>query len=397
MKYFSLLTVIFIFISYLKLSKCCSCAATHPEIQFCRADYAIKVLVLGKSVVQVDEQGNIVTDDDDDNDIKVPPPFVSGPVLVSDDTSDHSPVKGVGPPGEPLHGISADLPVALIDKKDESPSLIDILDKNSTADKAADVPSLEKPEVDIGESNIADHLKIHITTSSTNESKNKKKKDKGDNEKSRKRRRRRRRNRPHKNYQKLQRVKRQAVFAGDFAPGQQVPLGGLRLPTGMAPSSSLYPYTQYKVKVLKVFKGNQVEMETTFLYTPTSGSLCNINLNVGDSYLIMGPSRGGRLHLNWCDFKLEMKQLNDTEQRHLTNVMNHVYGKQCGECEIEVCFNREKCEHTERSYRCIWNNLYTLMDYRAYQFVCVKKKQANPPKCEWYNSLNPQSHPKDLD
>ena len=58
-----------------------------------------------------------------------------------------------------------------------------------------------------------------------------------------------------------------------------------------------------------------------------------------------GPRRDGRLHLNVCDFKLEMKQLNNTEQRHLTNVMNHVYGKQCGECEIEVCFNRENCEH----------------------------------------------------
>jgi len=333
-------------------------------------------------------------DDDDENDIKVPPPFVSGPVLISDGKSDFSPIKDVGPPA-PLEP-SADLPVTLIDEKDESPSLIDVFDKNSTADKKADVPSLEKPEVDIG-GNIADHLQVHITTSSKNESKKEKKKDKENTDKRKKRRRRRRRNRPHKKHQKLQRVKRQAVFAGDFAPGQQVPLGGLRLPTGMAPSSLLPTYTQYKVKVLKVFKGSQVEMDTTFLYTPASGALCNMNLNVGDSYLIMGPSRDGRLHLNVCDFKLEMKQLNDTEQRHLTNVMNHVYGKQCGECEIEVCFNRENCEHTERPYRCIWNNLYTLMDYRAYQFVCVKKKQANPPKCEWYNSLNPQSHPKDLD
>merc|ERR1712136_486219 len=100
-------------------------------------------------------------DDDDENDIKVPPPFVSGPVLISDGKSDFSPIKDVGPPA-PLEP-SADLPVTLIDEKDESPSLIDVFDKNSTAaDKKADVPSLEKPEVDIG-GNIADHLQVHIT------------------------------------------------------------------------------------------------------------------------------------------------------------------------------------------------------------------------------------------
>ena len=55
--------------------------------------------------------------------------------------------------------------------------------------------------------------------------------------------------------------------------------------------------------------------------------------------------RDGKLHLDLCDFKLLTDQLNANETRHLTNVMNHVYGKQCSECELAVCFNRQQCEH----------------------------------------------------
>ena len=94
---------------------------------------AIKVLILGKSIVQMDKQGNIVTEDDDENDINIPPPFVSGPVIITDGTSNHSPVKDVGPSILPSLHKSSDLPVTLIDEKDESPSIIDISDEISTA------------------------------------------------------------------------------------------------------------------------------------------------------------------------------------------------------------------------------------------------------------------------
>lgn len=351
MKLFSSLIVTTIILVFYPLeSQCCSCQPTHPEIQFCRADYAIKVLIVAKSMVQIDDSGNVISSATEENKNKPPPPLLSG---------------------------SAPLPV-------DSIPLLHPIERTER-----DTPNLMKPDVDT--SDDRSDIQVHITTSSKNKAINKAKKNKDE---KRKRRRRRRHNKGKTN---SQRGKRQAVFAGDFAPGQHIPSANLRLPSRAAPVSEYPSYTQYKVKVLKVFKGEQTELENTFVYTPPSGALCNMFLDIGESYLIMGESRDGKLHVGLCDFQLLMKQLNETEQRHLTNVMNHVYGKQCGECETNVCYNRDNCEHEERPYRCIWENLYTLLDYRAYQFVCVKKKQANPPTCEWHNSLDPKSHPRDLD
>lgn len=380
MKLFSLLiTITVILVFYSKVSKCCSCAPTHPEIQFCRADYAIKVLIVAKSFVQIDDNGNVISSAVNGKDIKAPPPLLSNPVSAPVDSIPllHS-LERNAPPGHNLPSSGK-----VIEPQHLISNVNDIQHLGEGAEN--DVPSFMKAEADAG-----DHrsdLQAYITTSS----KNKKKRD-GD-----KRRKRRRRRRQNKQKRRIQRRKRQAVFAGDFAPGQQVPASNLRVPSEAKPSSTYPSFTQYTVKILKVFKGEQMELESAFVYTPPSGGLCNMDLKLHESYLIMGATRDGRLNLNVCDFKLEMKQLNETEQRHLTNVMNHVYGKQCGECETAVCYNRENCEHNEKPYRCIWENVYTLLDYRAYQFVCVKKKQAVPPKCEWYNSLNPKSHPRDLD
>uniref|UniRef100_H2ZFY0 NTR domain-containing protein n=1 Tax=Ciona savignyi TaxID=51511 RepID=H2ZFY0_CIOSA len=153
-------------------------------------------------------------------------------------------------------------------------------------------------------------------------------------------------------------------------------------------------HTQYKVNVLKVFKGEMMTNETTYIYTPPSSSLCRMSLHTRAPYVLMGRIRDGRMHVTYCDFKLDVSELTNSELRHLTSTFKHRFNKACNDCHIHVCSFNGCPEKSKNSNQCNWRNMYTLQHKKANEFACVHKKSG---ECDWYNALHPDMTPADLD
>ncbi|XP_078484961.1 uncharacterized protein LOC100185810 isoform X2 [Ciona intestinalis] len=177
---------------------------------------------------------------------------------------------------------------------------------------------------------------------------------------------------------------------------------GLIRPSNDIPSVRLNPndfairvrtHTQYKIRIMKVFKGD-VSNDTMYLYTPPSSSLCRMHLNLKTPYVIMGSIRDGRLHVSYCNYKIDASTLKRVELRHLTSTIKHRFTKACRDCRVNICNNEPCPEMSEVAGECNWRNIYTLRHRKANEFACVRKKSG---KCDWYNALHPNMRPDDLD
>lgn len=114
--------------------------------------------------------------------------------------------------------------------------------------------------------------------------------------------------------------------------------------------------TKYRIKVLKVFKGNSSTNEMKTLYTDP---VCSVELKVHHKYIVMEKFYGDnkdQVYVSLCSYVMDVTDQAPQELRHLTRNLQVRYPRSCGDCTIclhydLVCRNR----HARAGNSCVWS------------------------------------------
>lgn len=139
--------------------------------------------------------------------------------------------------------------------------------------------------------------------------------------------------------------------------------------------------TEYRVRILKTFKGDVEENKTTTMYTPAFSFLCKRDLKSRHSYFMMGNKHDGRLQINLCNYVMDVTYESVSVVRQLTRNFRLRYPKTCGHCRIchhITCYDKKKIDN-----QCKWPRDVSLFDINeATKYSCVPKTGAdNERRC----------------
>lgn len=131
--------------------------------------------------------------------------------------------------------------------------------------------------------------------------------------------------------------------------------------------------TEYRIKILKVFKGDLKENTISSMYTPAFSFLCKHDLSIRHSYFIMGQRQDGRLNINLCNYVMDVTHESPNVVRQLTRNFRLRYPKTCGRCRI--C-HHPMCYDAPVLMGCKWPqsvSLYNTLESTKYS--CVPKDE----------------------
>ncbi|XP_062842648.1 metalloproteinase inhibitor 3-like [Trichomycterus rosablanca] len=146
----------------------------------------------------------------------------------------------------------------------------------------------------------------------------------------------------------------------------------------MVPWSS-FERIQYKIKLIKMFKGFDKVDDIQYVYTPPYDSLCGVKLNTKNNaeYLLSGRMRDGEtVEVLLCGIVVPWDQLSSAQ----TESLKFRYQKGC-ECTISRCYS-SSCSAPSES-ECMW----TSDPYRdqTSQHVCMRGVSGS---CQWFTDTH---------
>nr|XP_033780048.1 metalloproteinase inhibitor 1 [Geotrypetes seraphini] len=152
-------------------------------------------------------------------------------------------------------------------------------------------------------------------------------------------------------------------------------------------TSGQFGWTQYEIKMSKIFKGSDHITDLQFLYTPSEDSLCGYthhSTNKSEEYVIIGHMSGGKVQISSCGFIRPWAGLSASQKRGIMQI----YKDGCN-CTIVPCIAMP-CS-ISRDTECLWTDRFTSRSWKAYQtqhYACLPQGSGT---CTW-QSMKPRAN-----
>ncbi|KAM9443506.1 metalloproteinase inhibitor 3-like [Clarias gariepinus] len=129
---------------------------------------------------------------------------------------------------------------------------------------------------------------------------------------------------------------------------------------------------EYKIKLIKMFKGFDKVDSIQYIYTSIHESLCGVNLDAKNKvqYLLSGYMWHRKVVVELCGIVERWDNLVLAQKKNL----KYRYQKGC-ECKISSCY-KSRC-HATSANECVWFPEST----QTLQGVCIKRTNST---CNWY-------------
>ncbi|KAI5607602.1 metalloproteinase inhibitor 3-like [Silurus asotus] len=129
---------------------------------------------------------------------------------------------------------------------------------------------------------------------------------------------------------------------------------------------------EYKIKLIKTFKGFDKVDNIQYVYTPFDDSLCGVRLDAENKvqYLLSGYLWNEKVMIELCGVNELWENLSLSQKKNL----KYRYQKGC-ECQIRDCYT-STCRATSAN-ECVWYPF----SRESLQGVCMKRTNGS---CNWY-------------